>query len=207
MNLKTSDGKELENVKVVAVNTEACYNFNYFLMKLRDDPGDQLKWLENTLYEMEANGQIAILIGHHPPGDSSCMYQWSSRFRALMERFQNVVRFSFFGHVHTEQHNVIKSFSTGKSVGINYWTGSMTTYSDTYPSFRHFVVDKETLLPLRVETYRMDVEAENPEFVLDHEMTEFYEMSDLSPSSFDDLSSRIQQDEATAMKYINTQSQ
>jgi len=78
--LKTSDGTEYEKVRVIAVNTEACYNANFFLMKLRDDPGDQLKWLEQTLYEMEANGEVAILLGHVPPGSNSCLEQWSKRY-------------------------------------------------------------------------------------------------------------------------------
>lgn len=79
-----------------------------------------------------------------------------------MERYQNVVRFSFFGHVHTEQHNVIRSFSTDKAVGVHYWTGSVTTYSQTYPTFRRFVVDAETMIPLKVETYRFDPEQADP---------------------------------------------
>jgi hypothetical protein len=53
--LKTSDGTVYDKVRVIAVNTEACYNANFFLMKLRDDPGDQLAWLEQTLYEMDLN--------------------------------------------------------------------------------------------------------------------------------------------------------
>jgi len=47
----------------------------------------------------------------------------------------------------------------------------MTTYVGTYPSFRRFVLDAETLLPIKVETYTLDIEAENPEFELDHELT------------------------------------
>jgi sphingomyelin phosphodiesterase len=92
----------MDKVRVVAVNTEACYNANFFLMKLRDDPGDQLKWLEQTLYEMEANGEVGILLGHVPPGSNSCLEQWATRYQALMDRFQNVIRFQIFGHVHKE---------------------------------------------------------------------------------------------------------
>lgn len=44
--LKTSDGTVHDKVRIVAVNTEACYNANFFLMKYRNDPGDMLKWLE-----------------------------------------------------------------------------------------------------------------------------------------------------------------
>lgn len=37
--LNSTDGTHYSNVRVIAVNTEACYSANYFLMKLRDDPG------------------------------------------------------------------------------------------------------------------------------------------------------------------------
>lgn len=80
----------------------------------------------------------------------------------------------------------------------------MTTYSHKYPSFRRFIVDEETMLPIKVETWRLDVYAEEPEFVMDHELSHYYEMKDLSPSSFDDLASQMQQSEELSLKYIHT---
>jgi len=71
---KTTDGTVYDNVNVIAINTEACYNANYYLISNREDPGDQLKWLEEKLTMMEANGQSAILIGHHPPASESSLY-------------------------------------------------------------------------------------------------------------------------------------
>lgn len=47
------------------------------------------------------------------------------------------------------------------------------------------------MLPLKIETYTLDINAEDPEFVLDHEMTELYDLPDLSPNSFDELSVRL----------------
>lgn len=156
---------------------------------------------------MEANGETAILIGHHPPASEAALFEWGSRFRILMDRYQNIVRLNFFGHVHTEEHNVIKSWTNNVSVGLNFWSGAMTTYSESYPSFRRFVLDAQTMLPVTVETYRIDVLAENPEFVLDHDLTSFYGMQDLSPASFDALSERMLEDEALSVKFINTKSQ
>jgi len=63
------------------------------------------------------------------------------------------------------------------------------------------------MLPLAIETWRMDVYAESPEFVLDHELTEYYGMSDLSPSSFDSLSNRFAVDSELALKYQTTKTQ
>ena len=204
--LKTTDGTEYDKVRVIAVNTEACYNANFFLMKLRDDPGDQLHWLEQTLYEMEANGEIGILLGHVPPGSNSCLETWSKRYQALMDRFQNVIRFRLFGHVHKEIHNVSKSVDSGKSIGVDIWTGAMTPYADlpAYPNFRRIIVDAETMLPVKLETWAIDIEAENPEFFLHHEFTEYYGMKDLSPESFDWLSMQFLENEEMAVKYRQT---
>ena len=150
---------------------------------------------------MEADGEIAILIGHHPPASESSLYEWGSRFRVLMDRFQHIVRLSFFGHVHTEEHNAIASWDTNTTVGMNFWSGAMTTYTESYPSFRRFVLDEQTMLPIAIETYRIDVLAEEPEFVLDHSLPQYYNMVDLSPASFDQLSVQMLNDEQIALKY------
>lgn len=81
---------------------------------------------------------------------------------------------SFFGHVHAEEHNVIKSYEANKSVGLQFWSGAVTTYSDSYPSFRRFLLDEETMLPVAIETWKLDVNAEDPEFELDHELSSYY---------------------------------
>ena len=70
----TTDGTKYEKVNLIAINTQACYNANFFLISNRQDPGDQLKWLEEILTKMEENGEIAILIGHHPPASYACLY-------------------------------------------------------------------------------------------------------------------------------------
>ena len=82
-----SDGTVYDKVRVIAINTNACYNFNYFLIKQRNDPGDHLKWLEETLNKMERNGEVGLIVGHIPPNSDSCLEQWATRFNALMDRY------------------------------------------------------------------------------------------------------------------------
>jgi len=36
---------------------------------------------------MQENGEVAIIIGHIPPADASCVYNWAARFNTLMERY------------------------------------------------------------------------------------------------------------------------
>jgi hypothetical protein len=60
------------------------------------------------------------------------------------------------------------------------------------------------MLPIKVETWAIDITQDDPVFEFHHELTEYYGMDDLSPASFDALSERFLNDEALAVKYIQT---
>lgn len=81
--LRTSDGRVHDKVNIVAVNTQTCYNVNYYLWVNRNDPGQELAWLEQTLREIESRNESVIILGHVPPGSNDCLYQWAVRYRAL----------------------------------------------------------------------------------------------------------------------------
>lgn len=73
------------------MNTQACYIYNFSLLNNRNDPGGMLAWLEENFREMEKNNEKAIIIGHVPTGQE-CMNEFASRYNALIERYQNIVR-------------------------------------------------------------------------------------------------------------------
>jgi hypothetical protein len=75
----------------------------------------------------------------------------------------------------------MRGFDSDKPLGVNYWTGSVSTYSAMNPSFRVFEVDAETMVPVKAHTYVFDVSDPNPEWKYSYELTEYYEMEDLSP--------------------------
>lgn len=149
-------------------------------------------------------------MAHHPPGDADCLYQWSNRFRALLDRYQHIVRWSVYGHVHLEIYGVAKGVNTGKPTGVHFWSGSVSTWFEVNPSFKMFEVDVATMLPVRSHTYILDVEGHklnqtNLAWRWDHEVTAFYNMSDLSPSSFIKLAENVRDDESAALLYQRTQ--
>jgi hypothetical protein len=147
----------MDKVRVIAVNTQPCYQFNFFVWSSRYDPGGELAWLEALLRDMESKGEIAIFLGHVPPGSVSCLYDWAIRLRAILDRYQHIVRWSVFGHVHEETFGTERAIGSGKAVGVQHWSGSVSTYAAVNPSFRVLEVDEETLLPVRIETHVFDV--------------------------------------------------
>lgn len=63
------------------------------------------------------------------------------------------------------------------------------------------------MVPVQIETYVLDPEAENPQFVLDHELTELYSLPDLRPSNIAKLSYSFLHDSDLSMTYFNTKVQ
>lgn len=185
-----------DNVNIVAMNTEACYNMNFYLLSQRNDPGGVLAWLNETLHAIEARGEIAIVMAHHPPGSSDCLYQWSIRYKAITDRFQHIIRWSVFGHTHREEFGIARGLYSNKPLGVHFTGGSVSDWPENNPSFRVFEVDAQTMLPLRYQTYIFDLanhgmDQSNLRWEWSHEITQYYNMTDLSPSSFEELGQRI----------------
>jgi len=117
------NGETYENTKVIAMNTMACYFYNWYLIEDRYDPGQQLDFIVKELDQLEKVGGKAILISHVPPS-SECVHEWGARFRAITDRYQHVIRFSLYGHRHRVMYSVAKSFDN-KNVGLDFLTGSV----------------------------------------------------------------------------------
>mmetsp|Transcript_5628 Transcript_5628/g.6362 ORF Transcript_5628/g.6362 Transcript_5628/m.6362 type:complete len:443 (-) Transcript_5628:63-1391(-) len=198
--------KKMGKTRIIGYNSQNCYIYNFFLLGQTSDPGQELEWLEKLLRQMEQDGEIAIFIGHMSPGTSDCFSEISSRLRSLFDRFQHIIRLNLFGHTHQEEFEVIRSFEDGKPIGVNHLAASMTTFTEMNPSFRVITLDKETMLPIKMETHALNIAKANKNdddaiFKLDHEMIEEYQMEDLSPSSFLKLADSLKSDEDQAIKY------
>ena len=198
--------KKIGKTRMIALNTENWYTCNFFLIGEMNDPGQEFGWLESQLRDMEQNGEVAIIFGHIPPGESDCTSTISARMRALFDRFQHVIRLNLFGHTHIEEFSVVRAIDDKKPVGVIHISPSFTPHTDINPSLRVVTVDAETKLPIKLETYSMNLEKANLDdayarFDLLHEFALEYNITDLSPASAMHLADKINTDEATAKQY------
>jgi sphingomyelin phosphodiesterase len=196
----------MKNTRVIAYNSQNCYVYNFYIIGQINDPGNQFEWLENLLRQMEKDGEIAIFIGHMSPGIADCVSEVSDRLRVLFDRFQHIIRLNLFGHTHSEEFEVVRSYGDNKPIGVNHLTSSMTTSHNRNPSFRVITLDAETKLPLKIETFSMDIEEANKDdekavFTKHHELKEDFAMKNLSPNSFLDLTDKFRTDKKTCIKY------
>lgn len=141
------------------MNNNACYNFNTWLIKNRNDPGQQLSWLENELSQLESKGGFAIIIAHIPI--YACLSEYGRRYTALMERYQHIVRFSNFGHTHQNDLYLTSSQENSQPIGLNVVTGSVTTYINRNPSFSVIDWDSEYMVPINIHVYYFNISKAN----------------------------------------------
>ena len=78
---------------------------------------------------MDSKNEQAILIGHIPT--HGCLRAWGSRFQALVDRYQHIIRFGLFGHSHDETFFLTRSvgaFNESRPIAFNSILAPTTTY-------------------------------------------------------------------------------
>lgn len=174
------------NVRIISLNSAQCNNMNWYLWSQLNDPQGEIAWLENELKKAEANDEVVFVIAHIPSASSDCLHSWSVRFKALVERYQHVVRMQFYGHSHDERWHMNRGFNDGHPIGIQFGSASLGTRGGKNPGFRIFELDAETFLPVQITRYAMDLRQSNEEgkpiWSKMYDTTEEYELEGFSPS-------------------------
>lgn len=95
--------RPVPGLKLISLNTNFCYNLNWWLYEqpVRRDPNGILLWLVRQLQESEDNHERVWIIGHTPPGDSSCFHDYANYYYQIVNRYApHVIAGQFFGHTH-----------------------------------------------------------------------------------------------------------
>jgi sphingomyelin phosphodiesterase len=116
-----------KNLRVIALDTQACNTGNYLLYENPTDPYGQLAFVREQLYLAEANNESVYFIGHIPMAGGGCNYAWTTRFEALVDRFSHIVRAQFYGHTHHDTFTIHRSLIDHSPMSIQFIAPSMTT--------------------------------------------------------------------------------
>lgn len=172
--------------KVVVMNSNFGYKSNFWVSLDPRDPQNQLQWLTSELEQAEAAGQYVTILGHVPP-DGDCYEAWQRNYIQIIDRFSHIVRNAFNGHTHNEELAILYN-NDDTPVGVNYISGSLTTFSYLNPTYKIMTMD-ETGDLLDYEMYYLDMDDSNRY----HQLTwrtlfpsvkQMYGLKDLSPQSW-----------------------
>ena len=145
-------------LRIIGLNNFVMDYTNIFLFANATDSLGQLKWLENELRVAEEKNEFVITIGHVAPQCKSGERTWGLRYTALMERYANIVKGQFFGHIHEDYFYLTRSFmDPSKIINVVQIHPSLTTFSSLNPSFRVYEMDKDTYDLIDYKQYRMYV--------------------------------------------------
>jgi hypothetical protein len=115
-------------VKVIVLNTETCDIENHNVYATLYDPMSQLDFLLRELDMIEKNQGLAIVSFHITP-DDGCNHEFAVRYKAILDRYQHIIRMNLMAHTHTDLFKVAMSYSNPvMPVGILTVCGSVTTW-------------------------------------------------------------------------------
>ena len=147
------------------------------------------------------------MILSHVPNLDECNRQYGRRYHAILDRYQHIIRWSMYAHIHEEQYQVVTDMTFKKPIGLNFIVGSGTTFMGKPPSFSVLYIDPVTMLPINFETYAFDLfhanQYDDPRWKLMWNYLDTYDLPDLSPQSMHEYSEKIYYYESAATLYKN----
>jgi len=182
------DDPAWKDVRVISVNSEQCNEMNWYLWSALGDPNNEIAWLEGELKNAEEKNEKVLLIAHFP--SVSCNHAFGARIQALTERYQHLIRLQLYGHSHDEQWYMNRGKKDGKPIAVQFGNPSLGTRGGKNPGFRVLTLDAETMLPIEVTRYYLNLtEANNgnPKWQKMYDVTEEYGFKSLKPSDYDQV--------------------
>jgi sphingomyelin phosphodiesterase len=130
----------------------------FFSWSLYDnkDPEDQLKWLIETLVQIEALGEKVHLLAHIPSGHANCVNSWMREFNKILDRlypvilnlyftkfqshrFEDTIVAQFNGHSHHDEFFIYYDLEDRtRANGVSFIPGSTSEWN---PYYRIYTVE------------------------------------------------------------------
>ncbi|CAB4066404.1 SMPD1 [Lepeophtheirus salmonis] len=196
-------------LRVIAINSNVCFNLNFWLNYDHVDLGGQLNWLMKELFKAETNNEKVHILSHVPPGSDECYGTWGREYSKIVNRFANTIIAQFYGHTHVDEFVVFYD-QEERPTNVGFVTPSITTYTDVNPSYRIFTMERSNSSTFRIidyDTHIMDLKKSNEAddglyFSKLYSAKEDLEMESLSPKNFDKLVHRLTSDNEFYNKYL-----
>jgi sphingomyelin phosphodiesterase len=201
-------------LRLMSINTDYGYQYNLYTL-LNDRTAeyfDQREWMKSTLEEAVRNGEKVVIIGHIPPGDPTTIESYGEFYVPLVANYSNVIVGQLFGHIHEDLFQMVQA-TDGSPAGVVHIAPSVTTYLNVNPSFRIYSMDPNTFHLIDYEQYYLNVtnanilakqnRTEDIKFKLEYTARQEYDLADLSPNSWWDLTERLSKNSSLLLQYLN----
>ncbi|CAH1111058.1 unnamed protein product [Psylliodes chrysocephalus] len=193
-------------LKVIGLNNNVCYNFNWWLMYHTEYINEQLQFLNKELEESEKNGQFVHILGHVSVGNQECIQPWEVSYNRIVQRFAHIIKGQFVGHTHTDELKVFYDINS-KPINMAFNGASLTPYLKYNPNYKVVYVNPTSMDIVDIDTYSFNMTEANlyrdrtPAWSKLYSMKQAYNLPDLSPTSFDVFANRLLKDKKLQEQY------
>jgi len=184
--------------RVIALETTWYDTRNHFIVNKTDVAG-QDTWLNKTLAMARANNESVWMLGHIYPG--STRTEDTLNYQAVLNEYQDIIKANLYGHSHKDQFTISHpNHAAGTppnnaTTGVVYVTPALMP-DDQDPSFRVYEYDTETFEISDILQFHASLPKINSEQKITFELTysarDEYQLKDLSPASWWDLTVRME---------------
>lgn len=204
--------------RVVAINSNYCARLNPWILYDTVDPAGQLAFLRDQLLEAETVGDRVHIIGHVPPDHRECTEAWLYNYMLLMKRFKDTVTAQFYGHTHRDEFRVVYDVDDTISpdlkprnpVAFQLICPSITSYSQTNPSYRIYEVDSYSYKVQNHHTYFFNLSDDQlrfssanaqPKWALEYSARQALRINEINPETMHEVVTRLNNDEEDFNEY------
>ncbi|XP_053603314.1 sphingomyelin phosphodiesterase 1-like [Plodia interpunctella] len=184
--------KPRRGLKVIVINNNVAYKYNWWLVFDPADAKRHLDWLIQELRESELAGEKVHILSHIPPGTQDLTHTWTREYNRIVNRFSSTIAAEFNGHVHYDEFKLFYS-PDGAPVNVAWGGGAATAYTKYNMNYKIVEFDSSTFQPVSMECYTYNVTEANltpnrrPHWFLLYDFKNSFDLPDLSPISIDNL--------------------
>ena len=160
-----------EGLVIISLNSDVWYYFNLYayIGANKVDMTGMFGTLIDYLLEAESKNQAAWLIQHVNVGGSTdyeALPAASDLYYQIVDRFNNTIRGTFFGHTHRDEFGIFYTNNATEqtvhtAANVAYIMPSVTTYTDLNAGFRYYLVDPDSFDVIDSITYYANVSNTN----------------------------------------------
>ena len=177
--------------RIIALNSNVCYTYNWWLLYDPKDPDGQLQWLANTLSNAEKNNEFVHILSHIPANSNACLNTWRREYLRIINRYTRLIKAQFNGHTHNDEVAIFYN-ADGVANNIAWNGGSITTYSRLNPNYKVYTVNGSNYAVTDYQNWMYNLGSANkdshvrPRWYKSYSFKAEYGLSDLSAQSLND---------------------
>ncbi|XP_078034652.1 sphingomyelin phosphodiesterase 1 [Augochlora pura] len=195
--------------RVIVLNSNVCYCYNWWLWYTPKDPDNQLQWLSDTLLNAEKKQEFVHILSHIPANSNSCLKTWEREYLKIINRFSHLIKAQFNGHTHNDEMKIFYN-SSPLPQNIAWNGGSITSYSKLNPNYKVYNINASNYAVSDYQNWMYDLGSankdpyKNPTWFKSYSFKTEYGLPDLSAKSIHNwLHAAINNETLINKYYIN----